>query len=643
VRPHRDLAYVPALDGLRGAAVIAVLLYHGGVGWLSGGFLGVDAFFVLSGYLITTLLLSGDLRTFWERRARRLLPALVPLVAVVLLLGGPLNASPRDALGAVTYLANWRSIATGGGYFASFTSPSAFRHTWSLAVEGQFYVVWPLLVVLVCRRSRGAVLATAGAGALVSAWAMAASYTPYGDPARAYYGTDTRIQALFVGAALAIVLAVRGASVRKPVMLASGATGAVLTLWLWHAATGSSASMYRGGFLVAAVASAAVVASVVTLPESRLAQALSVRPLRAIGLVSYGIYLWHWPVYLLLTHERTHVGGVLLLALRLAVTGGLAAASWRWVEVPGRTWRPRLRPLALGRVAVAGMAFVVAVFGVSSGLRPPTPTHTTNAAAAEPVRTPKPAKPVRQIAPRTTHSAAARPSASPAAVAPTRPRRGTARVLFLGDSVAQTLAAGLRDADGIDVTNGGVLGCGLATGGPYRYFGGQYDDLPQCARWPITWADSVRRADPAMVAVLVGRWDVMDRWHDGKWRHVGDPVYDAYLTAQLDRVVTILSGRTVVLLTAPYYRRGERPDGGRYPEDDPARVDRFNELVRAVAARHPGVGVVDLNAALAPEGTFTKTINGVLVRYDGVHLSPAGARLIQPWLYRQLRAALATA
>src|SRR4051794_26831319 len=165
------MSYVPALDGLRGAAVVAVLLYHGGVGWLSGGFLGVDAFFVLSGYLVTTLLLTDDLRPFWARRARRLLPALLPLVVVVVLIGatGLLNASPRDALGAVTYLANWRSIATGGGYFAAFASPSAFRHTWSLAVEGQFYVVWPLLVVLVCRRSRGAVLATAGAGALVSA------------------------------------------------------------------------------------------------------------------------------------------------------------------------------------------------------------------------------------------------------------------------------------------------------------------------------------------------------------------------------------------------------------------------------------------------------------------------------------------
>jgi peptidoglycan/LPS O-acetylase OafA/YrhL/lysophospholipase L1-like esterase len=617
--------------------VVAVLLYHGGVGWLSGGFLGVDAFFVLSGYLVTTLLLTDDLRPFWARRARRLLPAFAPLVVVVLLLGatGLLNASPRDALGAVTYLGNWRSIVTGGGYFASFTSPSAFRHTWSLAVEGQFYVVWPLLVILVCRRSRGAVLATAGAGALVSAWAMRASYTPYGDPSRAYYGTDTRIQALFVGAALAIVLAARGASVRRPVMVASGIGGAALTVWLWHAASGSSPALYRGGFLVAAVASAAVVASVVTLPESRLAQALSVRPLRALGRVSYGVYLWHWPVYLLLTHERVHAGGVVLLALRLAVTGGLAAASWTYVEVPGRTWRPRLRTVALGRVSVAAMAVVVAVFGVSSGWHPATATRGTNAAAAEPAtRAPRP--PV--AAPRPRPRRTPRPSSSPTAAVASR--SGTRRVLFLGDSVAETLAAGLRDGDGIDVVNGGILGCGIATGGPYRYFGGQYDDLPQCARWPITWADAVRRADPALVAVLVGRWDVMDRKHDGRWMHVGDAAYDAYLGAQLDRLVTILAGRRVAFLTAPYYKRGERPDGGRFPEDDPARVDRFNAIVRSVAARHPGVEVIDLNAALAPEGVFTKTINGVLVRYDGVHVSPAGARLIQPWLWRQISAVL---
>jgi lysophospholipase L1-like esterase len=135
----------------------------------------------------------------------------------------------------------------------------------------------------------------------------------------------------------------------------------------------------------------------------------------------------------------------------------------------------------------------------------------------------------------------------------------------------------------------------------------------------------------------------MDRKHDGVWTHLGEPAYDAYVDAQLDSAVTLMSagGTRVALLTAPYYKRGERPDGGRFPEDDPARVDRFDEIVRAVAARHPGVRVIDLKTELAPHGVFTRRIDGTLVRYDGVHISPSGARLIRPWLWDELKAALA--
>ncbi|MDQ1711127.1 MAG: hypothetical protein QOE45_577 [Frankiaceae bacterium] len=646
------LAYLPALDGLRGIAVVAVLLFHGGVAWLRGGFLGVDAFFVLSGYLITTLLLAGPasgLGAFWERRARRLVPALAAMALAVVLVGvvAPINASPRDALGALTYLANWRSITGGGGYFASFAEPSAFKHTWSLAVEGQFYLIWPLLVVLVCRRSRGAVLVTAGAGALISAAAMAASFRPFGDPARAYYGTDTRIQTLFVGAALAVVLGVRSETVRRRAFLsASGAAGAVVTLWLWTTASGSDGGLYRGGFLLTAVATAAVIASVVAVPAGPLARALSVRPLRLAGRVSYGVYLWHAPVYLLLTRSRTHLPGPLLLALRVAVTFALAGLSWRLVEVPARTWRPHL-PRVVRRFAVAGLAMATvlawALVWVRSPAPPTTPVAATSRATRGPATASKPAVP-RPVA--STSKAAAPARAGPTTAAPAAgpgAARGTGTVMVIGDSVARTLAAGLRDADGIDVVNEGILGCGLTVGGPYRYFGGQYADLPECAAWEARWTAALQRDKPDLVAILVGRWECMDRKHDGRWMHLGEPAYDAYVAAQLDRAVTLMSagGARVALFTAPYYLRGERPDGGRFPEDDPARVDAFNRVVRAVAARHAGVAVIDLNAALAPEGRFTKRINGALVRYDGVHVSGSGARLLAPWLFPRFKAALA--
>jgi peptidoglycan/LPS O-acetylase OafA/YrhL/lysophospholipase L1-like esterase len=635
---------VPALDGVRGVAVLAVLLFHGGVAWLRGGFLGVDAFFVLSGYLITSLLLTGpvpDLKAFWARRARRLVPALLAMSVVVVLAGRvvAINATPRDALGALAYLANWRSIVGGGGYFGAFAEPSAFKHTWSLAVEGQFYLLWPLLVVLVCRRSRGAVLATAGVGALVSAGAMAASFSPYGDPARAYYGTDTRIQALFVGAALAVVLGARGESVRRRAFLsASGAAGVALTLWLWVTASGSDRGLYRGGFLLTAVATAAVIASVVAVPEGPLARWLAARPLRLVGRVSYGVYLWHVPVYLVVTRSRTHLPGPMLLLLRVAVTFGLAALSWRLIEVPTRTWRPHMPPIPrrVANAAIVVMALATTLVWVR--LLAPPATTLASAADSRPVTTGTTAPPATP----------ARPATSAAPVVPAvpvvrRPGNGTGKVMFIGDSVVKTLADGLRDTDGVDVVNEGILGCGLTVGGPYRYFGGQYEDLPQCAQWESRWTAALQRHRPDLVAILVGRWECMDRKHDGTWMHPGMAGYDTYIAAQLDRAIALMSagGTRVALFTAPYYLRGERPDGGRYPEDDPARVDAFNRVLRSVAARHPGVSVIDLNAALAPEGRFTKRINGTLVRYDGVHVSGAGARLLAPWLFPRLKAALA--
>jgi peptidoglycan/LPS O-acetylase OafA/YrhL len=640
-RPH-----LPALDGLRGVAVVAVLLFHAGMTWLPGGFLGVDAFFVLSGYLITNILLSGptDLRTFWERRLRRLVPALLALTVVLILVGAvtPLNAGSQDGVAALTYVANWRSIATGGGYFAGFAVPSAFKHTWSLAVEGQFYLCWPLLVVVLCRRSRPWVLATAGAGALVSAWAMAASFSPYGDPSRSYYGTDTRIQALFVGAALAVVLGMPTATVpRRAFLSASGGLGALSLLWLWHATNGTDPGLYRGGFLLAAVATAAVIASAVAVPAGPLARALALRPLVVVGRVSYGVYLWHWPVFLLLNHERTHLPALALFLARIALTAGLTALSWLFVEVPGRTWSPRVPrgvPELARRLAFAAAALVL-LGATVTWLRAPTPTAAV-ASADVPGGTPQ--RPVAGPTARASLPPKRPAKRSPAKGAPRRKAPATARVMFIGDSVAKTLADGLPDGNGVDVVNEGILGCGLTTGGPYRYFGGQYADLPQCADWPRTWAAALARDRPDLVALLVGRWECMDRRHDGSWMHLGEPAYDAYVGAQLDRAIGVMSvgGTRVALLTAPYYKRGERPDGGRFPEDDPARVDRFNEIVRAVAARHPGVRVIEFGARLAPQGTFTKHIDGVLVRYDGVHVSGAGARMVAPWLYPRLRDAL---
>jgi hypothetical protein len=206
------------------------------------------------------------------------------------------------------------------------------------------------------------------------------------------------------------------------------------------------------------------------------------------------------------------------------------------------------------------------------------------------------------------------------------------RTLLLGDSVAFTYASGLENAReqyGVEVITKTVIGCGIARGGPIRTRDQPRNPPGRCEDWPTRWRELVDSLDPDIVAIAVGRWETDDRYHAGRWTHVGQPAFDRYLTAELEQAVDLLSfrGARVALFTAPYYGGFERLDGGRWPEDDPRRVDRFNQVLRAVARRHPGVvQVVDVGRAFSPKGRYTRRIGGVAVRTDdGTHVTPAGA------------------
>ena len=622
----------PALDGVRGVAVVAVLLFHGGVSWAKGGFLGVDAFFVLSGLLITSLLLDEcadrgrvDLGRFWSRRARRLLPALLAVVAAAGVYGaleaprGSLASLRKDAIATLFYVANWRYIQAGANYFEATAAPSVLRHTWSLAIEEQFYMAWPL-VMFVIARFRAPHLWTAmvaGAGVLASAAAMWVVFEPGADVSRAYFGTDTRVQVVLTGCLLAAVLAAirrrRSATPVPRAVAASLGIAALVGSLLFLAATatveGTEPRLFRGGFLVVSLAVAAVLAHIVLVPGGWSARLLSWTPLRAVGLVSYGLYLWHWPVYLTLTHARTGLEGAALLGAKLTVTALLSVASYVLIERPIRRGAlPGLRVVVAATLATAIAAAVVVVGTELPPLERP-------ASAAE----------------RTA-------SGFPVSSRPTRAVGEPSRVLVVGDSVAKTLADRLvrpARAAGLELINRGVLGCGVVRGGPFRYFGDQQNTPSNCASWPQQWEGHISRYDPDVVLLTVGRWEVMDRVHNGTWTQLGDPVFDAYIESELERAVEILTvgSATVAMTTAPYFLRGERPDGGQWPEDDPARVDRFNAILRTVAARHAErVAIVDLNAQTARDGRYTPVIDGVEMRYDGVHFSPAGAAWLAPWL-----------
>jgi lysophospholipase L1-like esterase len=227
---------------------------------------------------------------------------------------------------------------------------------------------------------------------------------------------------------------------------------------------------------------------------------------------------------------------------------------------------------------------------------------------------------------------------------PPLPRNPPLKVMVIGDSVAQTAALGLTApgaANGITIQNEGIYGCGVVRGGPFRYFGKQYDPLPRCEAWVDEWSAAVDRDRPDVAMIVVGRWELMDRVHDGRWTHVGDPAFDAYLRTEFEQAITVVSakGAKVALATTPYYHRGDRPDGGTWPEDEPARVDRVNQLLREVAAKHPGlVTLVDFGGHLSPDGHLAMQIDGVKVRTDGVHLSVDAGAWMAPWLLPQLNA-----
>jgi len=676
---------------VRALAVAGVLAFHGGVSWLPGGFLGVDAFFVLSGYLITGLLLAEHARegrvrwvAFWVRRARRLLPALLVVVAAVavgarfLLPPAELRLVRGDALSALGYVANWRMITRGGDYFADTASPSPLMHTWSLAIEEQFYLAWPVLLVgvLAVRRSAGAVLAASALGIVASTGVMVVLAAHGASAARLYQGTDTRVASLLVGAALAALLArepVAGAHsrrrlrelsadgpARRRVLGGLALAGAAVTAWSWTAVDGADPLLYRGGLLVAALAVAAVLAAVALAPEGAASWLLALPPLPQLGRISYGVYLWHWPLFGVLTADRTGLHGAALLAVRCVATIAIATVSYVLVEQPvrrGRWWsaaavpaapprprrrvpaalvRPALTRAAAGLVAVAAAAVTVVAATSPPGAGQGPPDLDALAGGAAPAEVP--AGTPTTAAPSLTPGSPS-PSARPT---PRRPPGSAPKVSVLGDSVAWTFAQYLPPHPGIDIRNRTIPGCGIARLSPYRYFGGVHRPYPKCPGWDGIWRRAVQYDQPDVAMILLGRWETMDRTLNGRWQHIGQPEYDAYLTRELELAVSIAAsqGAHVVLATSPYSRRGERPDGGLYDEDRPERMDLWNALLRRVAARHPGiVTVVDLARRACPDGRFTWSVGGLRLRSDGLHFTPRGVqRWIAPWLLPQLRA-----
>src|SRR5215218_610554 len=423
----RSQRYMPGLDGLRAIAVLAVIVYHLDFGWVPGGLLGVGVFFTLSGYLITDLLLgtraatgSLQLGQFWIRRARRLLPALFLMIVVVvawvtLFERAFLPGLRGDVVAATFYVSNWWNIAREASYFARFGPPPPLEHLWSLAVEEQFYLIWPWLVWLGLRLTRKRPVA---AGVTLTGLALALStasviamwvlYQPGIDPTRVYEGTDTRAFGLLLGATLAMVWPSRSLSAElstrwRVVLDGMGVAGlVVIALLIWRTSQ-YSPFMYHGGIVLLTIGTVATVAALAH-PASVLGVTVGCAPLRWLGVRSYGIYLWHWPIIVLTAPGLQQKPSLSLQILQVAATIAVAALSWRFVEEPirrgalGRLWGQlrsgewrsgalsslQRRRRFIGKIVVVLALGVLAldVAGLAGVIRPQTPESSGLSAAA---------------------------------------------------------------------------------------------------------------------------------------------------------------------------------------------------------------------------------------------------------------------
>jgi peptidoglycan/LPS O-acetylase OafA/YrhL len=461
--------YLPGIDALRALAVLAVFFYHSNVSWMPGGFLGVDVFFVISGYLITSLLLrefrhggAVHLGRFWLRRALRLLPAVGVLIAVTMVAAAILepdriDAFRDDAVASLFYFANWHFIFGHVSYFEQFQAPSPFTHLWSLSVEEQFYLFWPLVFAAGMKLfGRGRLLLGVLAGALGSvalAWIL---FDPGSDASRVYYGTDTHAVGLLLGVGLALVWSPielrrrRTGSLVGPILDVVGVLALAYVVLSFVHVHDYDLALWHGGYLWLALVTAVLIA-VLVHPAARLGGLLGQAPVLWLGLRSYSFYLWHWPV-LAFTRPGVDVGlpkGV-LIPLQLAFVLLLADLSYRYVELPfrGRGKRPALpdnwlrvaRPaLLVAVVAVVALVGWSGLFG-SGGSKPDAAAASTKTFAR--VK----AAPVKQSEDETREGPAPAP-AGKAGQRPLPPARHPPRIIAFGDSVmigaASNLAARL--------------------------------------------------------------------------------------------------------------------------------------------------------------------------------------------------------
>ena len=642
------ITYQPALDGVRALAIAAVIAYHFGYPWAQGGYLGVDAFFVLSGFLITSLLLGErsdtghiSLGAFWARRARRLLPALFVMLTVVCLYSASavpsiqLDALRGDAFAAIFYVSNWHAIVVRHSYFELFTNPLPLNHLWSLAIEEQFYLVWPIIVLALLRLRDGArrpLWIFTIVGIVASQVAMSLVYSE-ADPSRAYYGTEARAHTILIGCLLALILrAAPDLPARAGKTLqAIGVVAFAIVVATFNLGR-PSATYFNGGSLAFAVLIACVIAAVIA-PTGLLRRAFSLSPVRYVGRISYGLYLWHWPVIVFMTESRVGLGSNALNVARLVATLAITVASFHFIEQPilhGRVSTTRARALLPIGVSVVVVAALVGTAGATS----PASTLGRITGAMGPCG-PAPAAESRRATRELRHlGGIATPSA------PSTPRR----LAVFGDSRACSLLTGLEvGARSLHATvaNGTVLGCGIVAGTISRRYGMM--PRPWALRCPSRvdrLVDQVVRRDHPDVIVWFSGWEVADLDVGNHDVAFGSPEHRRVILDRMEALYerTRAPGRKLVILTlpedAPSTLLAPTRAFGRHTEE-------LNQINREFASRHPeDVALVDLARYVCPKiQPCPRRRDGIQPRpFDGIHFSPEGSAWAAHWVWPQLLA-----
>ncbi|GIU84003.1 MAG: hypothetical protein KatS3mg008_0778 [Acidimicrobiales bacterium] len=632
------IPFFPALEGLRGVSVAAVVAFHAGLPWATGGFLGVSTFFTLSGFLICSLLVAEarttggvDLLSFWARRARRLVPAALATVTLVILvtfLQGPPSALADlrgDVSSAVLHFANWWFLIDGRSYGELFSSPSPLLHFWSLSVEEQAYLLIAPLAALTLRgrRGRGRMALVLAAVVSIPLWAGLRGW----DPDRVYYGTDTRLAEVAFGGLLALATTHRGflrwvlSRSGSRVVAAAGAVAGAVSLAAWMFVERGDSWLYKGGFPLFGMLSAILVCSAL-LDRGPVWRVLTSRPLRIIGRVSYAVYLIHWPLFV--WARARGLDGTALALVGGSVAFALALVSERYLELPFR-YGVRPRRLAPGPAWAVCLVLLMVTASLATSLVTEPNDFTTAS---------------RNLA---LASVAHRSDMTQA---------GALRVAVFGDSTALVLAEGLgrlqQSRRGPVVVVGGSAqpGCPLLVGG-LRRLGEVVEQVPEwCSDRDREWVGELRRTSADVALVGFGPWDLVERRPPGfrRFTTIGDPVYDRALLAEMVRLVDLLSaeGVRVLWLTNPPVAADPRDPSqptrvlGRHPE----RFESFDRLLRRLVELRPGrVRLVDL------AGWLRRHDPGDRMRPDGVHVGDRYAvevaeRFLAPEIARSAETAL---